>query len=295
MPVVGILTTTGSQWLAAFRQGLLETGHVEGRNVAIELRATRLSSELPALAADLVSRRVAVIAALGGLAAPAAKQAAMEAIPVVFSIGGDPVELGLVASLNRPGRNITGATFFASQLLQKQVSIVRDLVPKAATLGVLTNPDNPRHQADARQVQEAARTLGLDVHVASASSEGDLDAAFSGLARHNARVLILAGDALWLRLVARLAALAERYAIAVMFASREFPDAGGLMSYGASLTDAARHAAVYAGRILKGEKAGDLPIMQPSKFELVINLKAAKAIGLDVPLQLQQLADDVIE
>jgi putative ABC transport system substrate-binding protein len=200
-----------------------------------------------------------------------------------------------VASLNRPGRNITGATFFASQLLQKQVSIVRDLVPKAAMLGVLTNPDNPRHQSDARQVQEAARRLGLDVHVASAGSEGDLDAAFSGLARHNARALIVAGDALWLRLVASLAARAERYAIAVMFSSREFPDAGGLMSYGASLTDAARQAAVYTGRILKGEKAGDLPVMQPSKFELVINLKAAKAIGLDVPLQLQQLADAVIE
>jgi putative ABC transport system substrate-binding protein len=296
MPVVGILHTSGGNWLLDFRKGLSETGHVEGRNVAIELRSTERSSEVPVLAAELVGRRVAVIAVLGGIgAAPAATAAATAAVPVVFCVGGDPVELGLVASLNRPGGKITGVTFFADQLLPKRVGILHDLVPKAAVLGMLINPDNPRHQADARQVQAAARLLGLDVHVAKAGNEREFDAAFAGLVQHHARALIIVGDALWLRTIDKIAALAERYAIAAIFGSRELADAGGLMSYGASLTDAARQAGVYAGRILKGEKAGDLPVLQPSKFELVINLKAAKAIGLDVPLQLQQLADEIIE
>ena len=295
MPVVGILSTSGANGVVAFRKGLSETGHVEGRNVAIELRSIEQFGEVPVLAAELVRRRVAVIAALGGPAAPAAKAAATEAVPVVFCVGGDPVELGLVASLNRPGGNITGTTFFASQLLQKRVGILHDLVPKATVLGVLINPDNPRHQADASEVQAAARMLGLDVHVARAGSEGELDAAFAGLPQHHARALVVAGDGFFQRVGAKIAALTEHYKVTAIFASREFPDAGGLMSYGASLADAHRQAGVYAGRILKGEKAGDLPVLQPSKFELVINLKAAKAIGLDVPLQLQQLADDVIE
>jgi putative ABC transport system substrate-binding protein len=256
MPVVGILSTTGNQWLAAFQNGLGETGHVDGRNVAIDLRAAQQSRELPVLAAELVGRRVAVIAALGGLAAPAAKAAAKAAVPVVFCIGGDPVELGLVAGLNRPGGNITGVTFFASQLLQKQVGILHDLVPKAAVFGVLINSHNPRHDADARQVQDAARLLGHAVHVAKAGSEDELEAAFAGLVQHHVRALVIVGDALWLRIVAKLGALAERHGIVTMFASREFAEAGGLVTYGASLTDAARQAGVYAGRILKGEKAG---------------------------------------
>ena len=209
MPVVGILATAGTYAVVAFRKGLMETGHVEGRNVAVELRATAEYSEVPVLAAELVQRRVAVIAAIGGPAAPAAK-AATATIPIVFGVGGDPVELGLVTSLNRPGGNITGVTFFAAQLLQKQVSILHDLVPKATVLGVLINPDNPRHQADASQVQAAARTLGLDVYVAKAGSERELDAAFADLARRNARTLVVAGDSFYLRAAVKLAALAEQ-------------------------------------------------------------------------------------
>jgi len=293
MPVVGILDTAGNA-ASPFRKGLYETGYLEGRNVAIELRSTEQYGELPALARELVRRRVAVIAALGGLAAPAAK-AATTTIPIVFSIGGDPVELGLVASLNHPGGNITGVTFLAAQLLQKQVGILHDLVPKAAVIGALTNPNNPRSQADASSVQVAAHILGLQVVFASAGSEGELDAAYAGLAQRNVQALIIAGDALFLHAVKKLASLAVRHRIAAVFTSRQYAQAGGLMTYGASVVDSFRQAGVYAGRILSGEKPGDLPVMQPTKFELVINLQAAKAIGLDVPPLLQQLADDVIE
>jgi putative ABC transport system substrate-binding protein len=180
-------------------------------------------------------------------------------------------------------------------LLQKQVGILHDLVPKVAVFGVLINPDNPRHPADADSVRAAARSLGLEVHVERASSERDLDAAFGGFARHNVRAIIVAGDSTFTRLATRLAALAVQYALPAIYGSREFAERGGLATYGASVTDAARQAGVYVGRILKGEKPGDLPVLQPSKFELVINLKVAKAIGLDVPLQIQQLADEVIE
>jgi ABC-type uncharacterized transport system substrate-binding protein len=294
LPVVGILNSAGANWTAAVLSGLGETGHVASRNVAIELRSSEQYGEFPALAAELVRRRVAVIAAVGGLAALAAK-AATTTIPVVFSVGGDPVELGLVASLNRPGGNITGATFFAVQLLQKQVGLLHDLVPKAAVFGLLINPDNPRHATDAGQVQEAVRRLGRDFHVAKAGHERDLDAAFAGLAERNVRALVVAGDAFFQRAAPRIAALTQQHGVAAIFGSRELVDAGCLLTYSASLADAHRQAGVYAGRILKGEKPGDLPVMQPSKFELIINLKAAKALGIDVPLQLQQLADEVIE
>jgi putative ABC transport system substrate-binding protein len=294
LPVAGVLNSVGDKFVTAFRKGLNEEGQIEGRNMAIELRSTEQYSEVPSLAAELVQRRVAVVAALGGPAAAAAK-AATATIPIVFSVGGDPVELGLVPNINRPGGNVTGVTFFAKQLLQKQVGILHDLVPKASLLGVLINPNNWRHQADADEVQAAARTLGLDVHVATAGSERDLDAAFAGLVQRNVRALVIAGDAFFFRASARLVALTERHSVAAMFGTREFVDDGGLMSYAASLADANRQAGIYVGRILKGEKPGDLPVMQPSKFELVINLKAAKALGLEVPLHLQQLADEVIE
>jgi putative tryptophan/tyrosine transport system substrate-binding protein len=293
MPVVGILDTAGNA-VPPFRKGLYETGYLEGRNVAIELRSTEQWGELPALAAELVRQRVAVIAALGGLAAPAAR-AATATIPIVFSIGGDPVELGLVTSLNRPGGNITGVTFFAAQLLQKQVGILHDLVPSAAVIGALVNPKNPRSQADTSSVLAAAHTLGVEVVLASAARENELDAAYADLARRNAKALIITGDAFFLHEVKRLAALAVQHRMAAIFTSREYAQAGGLMTYGASVRDSFRQAGVYTGRILKGEMPGDLPVMQPSRFELVINLKAAKAIGLDVPPHLQQLADDVIE
>jgi putative tryptophan/tyrosine transport system substrate-binding protein len=293
MPIIGILDTSGNAAIP-FSKGLYQTGYLEGRNVAIELRSTEQYSELPTIAADLVRRRVAVIAALGGPAAPAAK-AATTTIPIVFSIGGDPVELGLVASLNHPGGNITGVTFLAAQLLQKQVSVLHDLAPKAALIGALVNPNNPRSQADANSVQAAAHALGLEVFFARAGSEEELDAAYAGLAQRNAQALIIVGDPLFLHAIKKLAALAVQYRIAAVFTARQYAQAGGLMTYGTSLTDSFRQAGVYAGRILGGEKPADLPVIQPTKFELVINLQAAKAIGLDVPPPLQQLADEVIE
>jgi putative tryptophan/tyrosine transport system substrate-binding protein len=293
MPVVGVLDSV-SNAMAAFRRGLNETGYVEDRNVAIELRATDQNDRLPALAAELVRRQVAVIAALGGFSAQAAK-ATTATIPIVFSIGGDPVEVGLVDSLNRPGGNITGVTFFAAQLLQKQVGLLRELVPKAAVLGFLVNPSNPRAQADVTSVQAAARSLGLETHVVNAGTERDLDEAFASLVRRHADALIIGGDQFILRASTSIAALAARHAIPEIFASREYAEAGGVMTYGASVTDSFRQAGVYTGRILKGEKPGDLPVMQPTKFEFVINLKTAKALGLAIPPTLLATADEVIE
>jgi putative ABC transport system substrate-binding protein len=293
MPVIGILDST-LNLVPAFRDGLSETGYVAGRNVADELRATPQWDLLPAMAAELVRLRVAVIAAIGGPAAPVAK-AATGTIPIVFVTGGDPIKLGLVERLNRPGANITGVTFFAAELLQKQVGILHDLVPKAAVFGVLINTDNPRHPADADSVRAAARSLGLEVHVERVSSERDLDAAFSAFAQHNVRAIIVAGDSTFTRLAARLAALAVQYALPAIYGSREFAERGGLATYGASVTDAARQAGVYVGRILKGEEPGDLPVVQPSKFELVINLKTAKALGAKISDNVLTLADEVIE
>jgi putative ABC transport system substrate-binding protein len=293
MPVIGILASAGNL-VSAFHKGLSETGYVEGRNLAVELRSTRQYDLLPAMAAELVRLQVAVIAAIGANAAPAAKAAAAT-IPIVFATGGDPVELGLVDRLNRPGGNITRVTFFAAQLLQKQVGILHDLVPKAAVFGALVNPDNQRHAADAESVRAAARALGLQVHVAGAASERHLDAAFAELVRRNAQAIVVAGDAFFTQAGARLAALAVQHALPAIYSSRELAEIGGLVTYGASVTDATRRAGVYAGRILRGERPGDLPVMQPSKFELVINLKAAKALGLVVPNSMQLLADEVIE
>jgi putative ABC transport system substrate-binding protein len=294
MPVVGILNSSRAENVAEFRKGLAEAGYVAGRNVAVELRSTVQYGRVAALAAELVSRRVDVIAAIGGPAAPAAK-AATATIPIVFSIGGDPVELGLVPTLNRPGGNVTGVTFFAAQLLQKQIGILHELVPNAAALGILINPDNRRHQADASDAQEAARTLGVQIHVVTAREEGELQSAFVSLVERNVRALIIAGDAFFLRARSRLAVLARVYMTASIMWTREYAYAGGLMSYGTSGTDSHRQAGKYAGRILKGEKPGDLPVIQPSKFELVINLQTAKALGIEVPPMLLARADEVIE
>lgn len=286
LPVVGILDNSGL--VSAFRKGLSEGGLTEGQDVAIELRATGQYGE------ELVRRRVAVIAALGGVPTNAARQAT-SAVPIVFAVGGDPVELGLVANLNRPGGNLTGATFFAAQLLQKQVGILRDLVPKATTIGVLVNPNNPRRQADIRDVQAAAATLGLRVHVGEAGSAQDLDAAFTHLRQHNVQVGIIAGDAFFFVQRERIVALAARHAIPMMYNIRDYVSGGGLISYGASLPDAYRQAGIYAARIVKGEKPGDLPVVQPTKFDLTVNMRTATALGLEVPPLVQQLADEVIE
>ncbi len=293
-PVIGIIDTAGTNAIAGFRQGLSDSGLVEGRSVAIEHRSTKQYAELPTLAEDLVRRRVTVIAALGGLPAKEAK-AATTTIPIVFCVGGDPVELGLVPSLNRPGGNLTGTTFFAAQLLQKQVGILHDLVPKSATIGVLVNPNNPRHEADARDVQAAARTLGLAVHVAAAGSEGDFDTAFVGLTRHNARALILAGDAFFSHQRNQIVALATRHAIPTIYNIRDYVLAGGLMSYAANQVEAYRQSGIYTARVVRGEKPGDLPVIQPTTFQLVVNLKAAQALGLTIPPTLLALADEVIE
>lgn len=294
MPTIGILDSAGPGAVPAFRSGLSEMGYVEGRNVTIELRTTDQNDRLPALADELVRRQVAVIAALGGASAPAAK-AATTTVPIVFGIGGNPVELGLVSSLNRPGGNITGVTFFTAELLQKQVGLLRELVPKAIVLGVLINPNNPRAKADVASVQEAARALRLETHVVNAGTESDLDGAFASLARQHADVLIVGGDAFLLRAIAKIATLAARYAIPAIQSNRAAAEAGALMAYGASQTDAHRQAGIYAGRILKGEKPGDLPVMQPSKFQFIINLKTAKTLGIDLPIPLLAIADEVIE
>jgi putative ABC transport system substrate-binding protein len=294
MSVVGVLNSLTADALEAFRSGLGETGHVEGRNVQLKVRTTGQADRVPLLAADLVQQQVAVMAALGGLSAPAAK-AATTIIPIVFSIGGDPVELGLVSNLSRPGGNITGVTFFAAELLQKQVGLVRELVPTASSLGVLVNPKNPRHKADAAKVQAAAEPLGLKTHVVNAGTELDLVSAFGILAQQQVGALIVCGDAFFLRAVTGIAVLAARYAIPSIFATRDFVEVGGLMAYGANLNEAHRQNGIYVGRILKGEKAGDLPIVQPTKFELVINLKTARTIGLAIPNSLLALADEVIE
>jgi putative ABC transport system substrate-binding protein len=294
MPVIGILDSVGTSELAAFRGGLGEAGYVEGRNVAVELRATDQYGQLPALAAELASHPVAVIAALGGPSAPAAK-ATTVTIPIVFMIGGDPVELGLVRTLNRPDGNITGVTNFTAQLLQKQVGLLHELVPNAAVIGLLNNPNNRRAEADATNVEAAAHTLGLDIHVVDASNEGDFDIAFASLLQGRAGALLVGGDPLFTQASPTLAELAARYAIPAIYGPRDYAEAGGLMSYGASLADSFRQAGIYTGRILKGEKPGDLPILQPTKFDLIINLKTAKALGLSIPSTLLALADEVIE
>jgi putative tryptophan/tyrosine transport system substrate-binding protein len=294
LPVIGILNDSGSDWAGAFRQGLKEGGLVEGRDVTTDLRSTEQYAELRPLAEQFVQRRVALIAALGGVPSKVAK-AATATIPIVFAIGGDPVEVGLVPNLNHPGGNITGATFFAAQLLQKQVDLLHDLVPRATSIGVLVNPNNPRYQSDVGDVQAAARTLKLEIHVAKAGDESNLDAAFVDFAAHNARALLIAGDAFFLAERKKIAALAAGYEIPTIYNVRDFVVAGGLVSYGPNVPNVFRQVGGYAARIVKGEEAGDLPVMQPTKFDLIINMKAAKALGLEVPPYLQQLADEVIE
>jgi ABC-type uncharacterized transport system substrate-binding protein len=291
-PVIGVLDN--SVFLDDFRKGLVEGGLVEGKDVAIEVRTTERYEELRAFAEEFVQRRVTVIAALGGVPANEARRAT-STIPIVFTVGGDPVELGLVANLNRPGANLTGATFFAAQLLQKQVGLLRDLLPKATTIAVLVNPNNPRRQADIRDVQGAARLLGLQVVIAEAGSQSEIDNAFAHLAEQKVQAGILAGDAFFFLQREQIVGLAARHAIPMMYNIRGYVTAGGFVSYGSSLPDAYNQAGRYAARIVKGEKPGDLPVIQPSRFGLIINIKSAKALGLDIPLHIHQIADEIIE
>lgn len=294
LPIVGILDDSGSRWLTPFRQGLSESGLVEGQDIRIDLRSTEKYAELAHLVDDLVQHRPTVIAALGGVPAEAAKTAT-GTIPVVFVVGGDPVQLGLVPSLNRPGGNVTGTTIFASQLLQKQVGILHDLVPKSDRIGLLVNPDNPRHTSDISDVQEAARTLSLKIQIAMAGNRRDLDAAFADFTRHSVSVALIAGDAFFSVARKEIVALAADHGISMIYNLRDYVLAGGLVSYGPDVSDVCRQAGVYAARIVKGEKPADLPVLQPTKFDFAINLKTAKALGLSIPSTLLATADEVIE
>jgi len=300
MPVVGWLnseTPEGGYGLlaAAFRQGLSESGFVEGRNVTIEYRWARGQIDrLPALAAELVHDRVTVIAAAGTVSARAAK-AATTTIPIVFSVATDPVAMGLVASLNRPGGNLTGVANLMVELGQKQLELLHQLVPAVAIMAVLINPILPAAESQARDLQAAARKLGIDLHVLHASTERDLDTAFAKMADMRVGALAITADAFFLSRREQIIALAARHSLPATSPWREAAAAGGLMSYGTSDADGYRQLGSYAGRILKGEKPANLPVQQSTKFELIINLKTAKALGIDVPLQIQQLADEVIE
>ena len=297
MPVVGFLNPASPDalpyTLRAFRQGLKDTGYVERENVAIEYRwAENQIDRLPELTAELLRRQVAVIVTpiSGALVA----KAATTTIPIVFVAGEDPVRLGLVASLARPGGNMTGVNIFANELAAKRLDLLRELVPGATRVAVLVNPANPA-ETTLRDVQVAARAIGLQVQVLNASTSGEIDAAFATFVREQTDALFVSGDPLFTSRRVQLNLLATRHAVPATYAGRQFPEIGGLMSYGASLTDAWRQVGVYAGRILKGAKPADLPVVQPSKVELVINHQTARMLGLTVPPTLLATADEVIE
>ena len=300
LPVIGFLRNTSATnsagLVAAFRKGLNEVGFFEGQTVAIEYRwAEGRYDRLPALAADLVGRSVAVIMASGNASALAAK-AATATIPIVFAVGEDPIQIGLVTSLNRPEGNITGSSFLvAVALVAKRLELIRELISKPASIAFLTNPENPHTGLELYEVQKAAQALGQKLLVLSVRSERDIAAAFASLKQQNAGALIVSGDALHFGMRDQIAGLAARSSIPAIYVSREFTNAGGLMSYGTSLTNSHRQAGVYVGQILKGAKPQDLPVLLPTKYELVINLKTAKALGLTVPPALLTSADEVIE
>ena len=299
MPVIGVLdgrsADESTPLVAALRRGLNETGFVEGRNVAIEHHwAHGQYDRLPALAADLVRRQVTVISTSGNASALAAKTATAT-IPIVFLTGADPVQAGLVASLSRPGGNLTGVTSLGVELGPKRLELLHELVPAATTIAILVNPANRSAEIQVRDMQAAARTLGLELHILQASTEREIDAAFAALTRLRAGALVISPEAFFNSRSEQLAALTVRHAVPAIYTYREFAAAGGLMSYGGSITDSYRQAGIYVGRILKGEKPADLPVQQSAKVELIINMKTAKALGLTVPFALLGRADEVFE
>ena len=300
MPVIGFLgSPSAAEWshlVAEFREGLKEIGYANGQNAAIEYRwAEGHYDRLPRLADELVRRNVAVILAAGGLPPALAAKAATATIPIVFAIGADPVKLGLVASLNRPGGNITGISFLIADLGAKRMGLIHELAPNVAAGAVLINPKNPNAESVEKDARESARSLGLQFHVLNASTEQDIDAAFAGLVQQRIGVLLVSPDPVFLGRRAQLVALAARHAVPTIYFAREFVTAGGLMSYGTSIGAAYHQAGLYTGKILKGAKPADLPVEQSTKFEFVINLKTAKALSLEVPSKLLFTADEVIE
>jgi ABC-type uncharacterized transport system substrate-binding protein len=301
-PMIGFLSgqspNTSAHLVGMFRRGLGEIGYTEGENVAVEYRwALGQYDRLPARAADLVNRRVAVIAATAGGGTPAslAAKAATTKIPIVFSSGADPVKLGLVASLNRPGGNVTGISWLTFALDAKRLGLLRELVPHLTAVPVLLNPAFPDAAQQLREIQEAAHRIGQRITILNAGTIPEIDAAFETLAQMRPDALLVGADPFFHSRREQLATLAARYAIPAIYEDRDFTVAGGLMSYGASFPDAVRQVGVYTGRILRGEKPADLPVMQPTKFELVINMKTVKVLGLTVPPGLLAIADEVIE
>jgi putative ABC transport system substrate-binding protein len=300
MPVIGFLSggapDSSKPYVAAFRKGLTEAGYVEGRNMAIEYRWQEgRYDHAPAMAAELVDRGVTVIVASGGPASAFAAKAATTTVPIVFVSGTDPVASGLVASLNHPGGNITGVTFFAATLAAKRLELLHELVPDAGEIAVLVNPSNPNTEPQLAELREAAGMLGLSLAVLKAKAESEIDAAFATLTERSARALLVGGDTFFNSRRDQLAKLAARFAVPAIYEFREYAAAGGLISYASRLTDAYYQAGLYAGRILDGAKPADLPIVQPTTFELVINLKTAKALGLTIPPLILARADELIE
>jgi putative tryptophan/tyrosine transport system substrate-binding protein len=299
MPIIGMLSATSpavsAPYWAGLRQGLNDAGYVEGKNIAFEPRwADGHYDRLPSLAAELVRRPVDVIVP-GGIPTVLAASAATSIIPIVFTSAGDPVQLGIVASFNRPGGNITGVSFVTVEAASKRLELLRELVPRAAGFGLLENPANPRADPERTELQTAARAMGKQLLIVQASSERDFDAAFAALAERGVGGLLVPGEPLFILRRQELLALAARYAVPAIYDYREFAADGGLLSYGFSLTDTYRLLATQVARILKGAKPAELPVLQPTKFELIIDLKTAKALGLTIPETLLALADEVIE
>jgi putative ABC transport system substrate-binding protein len=299
VPMIGYLSVgspdSAARNLAAFREGLKEAGYVEGKNLLIEYRWSEGQDRLPELATELVRRRVAVIVSASGTPSVLAAKAATATIPIVFSVGTDPIAFGLVASLNKPGGNLTGVTLLFDEVASKRLELAHELMPATTIIALLVNPTNPNSETQSRDLQEAARKLALQLHTLRASTERDLDTVFATVAQLRAGALLIGGDAFFASRRGQIAALAARHAIPTISFMRSFAAAGGLMSYGGSLTDADRLLGVYTGRILKGEKPADMPVQQSTKVELIINLRTAKMLGITVPPNLLVGADEVIE
>ena len=300
MPVIGFLGSASAEpsagLLAMFRSGLEETGYVEGQNVTIEYRwAENQYDRLPGLAADLVRRRVSVIVASGGPVTPTAAKAATSTIPIVFTATSDPVKLGLVASLSRPDGNVTGTSAFTVELDAKRMEVLREMVPAARVIGAFVNPTRTDADAQSRAVEDAARALSWEVRILNAESEADIDAAFASVLEQKISALVVGADPFFNNHRVKIVRLAERHALPAIYMNREFVTVGGLASYGTNIGIGYRQAGIYAGQILKGARPADLPVVQPTKYELIINLKTAQALGLDIPPTLLARADEVIE